>query len=67
MSTLLATAGYSRDEVPDESVLLAIRWAFAGLPLICFTLGIAVFTRFGLDSRTHAEIRAKIDARGRVA
>ena len=35
--------------------------------LVCFGLGSIVFVRFSLDSRTHARLRAEVDARTRPA
>jgi GPH family glycoside/pentoside/hexuronide:cation symporter len=67
VSALLASAGYDRDVVPNEDVITAIRWGFADIPFVCFSLGTLLFTRFSLDSRRHAEIRAKIEERSGAA
>lgn len=63
VASLLGAAGYEQGVTPDEGVEQAIRIAFSGLPFLCYLLCAAVFARFRLDARSHAKLRAAIDAR----
>lgn len=65
VASLLGAAGYEQGVAPDENIEQAIRATFAGLPFFCYALGAAVFSRFRLDSVSHAQLRREIDARER--
>jgi len=65
VALLLGAAGYEQGVTPDEGVEHGIRLIFTGLPFLCYLLCAAVLVRFRLDARSHAELRAAIDARAR--
>lgn len=60
---VLSAAGF----VPNAEQTRTVQIALAGLlglfPLICYTIGALVFTRFRLDARGHDEIRTALSAR----
>ncbi len=58
--------------VPDEPVQTepvrnAMLFLMGGLPLICFWVGAAIFTRCDLTESEHARIRAALDAHQRTS
>ena len=60
---LLSAAGFEPGAEQSEGSRQAILLLFCGLPLACWTIGIALFARFSLGRREHAAILAAIDAR----
>ena len=63
VGTSLAVVGF--DESLREqaaSVRSAMVWLMAGVPVVGFAVGAAIFTRFTLSEQEHARIRAALDA-----
>lgn len=56
--------GYEPNQIQPESVRNGMLFLMGGLPLIGYSIGIAIFSRFDLKAAEHARIRAEIDARG---
>lgn len=54
--------------VPNEDQSATTKWTIrimtGGAPFVCLLIGMLAFSRFSLDSREHARIRAVIDSRG---
>jgi GPH family glycoside/pentoside/hexuronide:cation symporter len=62
---VLQLSGFEPNVEQSEQVKLAMRSLFALFPLGCYLIGALLLTRFGLNRREHAEIRAALDARQR--
>jgi Na+/melibiose symporter-like transporter len=62
---VLQLSGFEPNAEQSEQVKLAMRSLFALFPLCCYLGGALLLTRFGLNRREHAEIRAALDARQR--
>jgi len=60
----LSWSGYTENTEQPESIVNVMLLLNGGIPFLCFVIGIAVFTRFRLDSREHRRIRDAIDRRG---
>jgi GPH family glycoside/pentoside/hexuronide:cation symporter len=62
---VLEVMGFDRElAVQAPQVERAILWLVGGVPLVGFTLGFLLFTRFSFSEAEHARIRAELDARG---
>jgi len=59
----LSWSGYAENTEQPESIVNVMLLLNGGIPFLCFAVGIAVFTRFRLDSREHQRIRDEIDRR----
>jgi len=59
----LQWSGYVKDVPQTATTLWTIRLIAGGAPMVCLLIGMTLFSRFSLDSREHARIRAEIDAR----
>ncbi|TVQ97902.1 MAG: MFS transporter [Desulfovibrionales bacterium] len=55
---LLALAGYQPGTEQSESVVVLLRFLYAGLPCICTLLALLIIARYPLDADEHARIRA---------
>jgi sugar (glycoside-pentoside-hexuronide) transporter len=51
----------NQDQTPEAR--LAILSLYSLFPLACYLVGVALFSRFSLDEREHARIRAELDDR----
>lgn len=63
VGTSFAAAGFD-ETLTDQSASLknVMVWIMAGVPLVGYTVGAALFTRFSLSESEHARIRAALDA-----
>ncbi|WP_045220601.1 MFS transporter [Desulfonatronum thioautotrophicum] len=64
---LLALAGYQPGTEQSESVVVLLRFLYAGLPCICTLAALLIIARYPLDADEHARIRemlAESGARG---
>jgi GPH family glycoside/pentoside/hexuronide:cation symporter len=59
----LSLSGFVPNEAQSEETKLAMRSLIALVPLACFIVGAAIFSRFRLTGEEHARIRAELDAR----
>jgi GPH family glycoside/pentoside/hexuronide:cation symporter len=59
----LQAAGFEPNVEQSATTRWTILFIAGGAPFLCMGIGIAAFTRFRLDSRLHAEVRAEIDRR----
>lgn len=59
----LSWSGYSENTEQPQSIVNVMILLNGGIPFLCFVIGIAVFSRFRLDSREHRRIRDEIDRR----
>ena len=60
---VLEFAGFVPNEPQTMQVQLAMVSLYGLLPLVCYLIGAALFSRFRLDESAHREIRAALDAR----
>lgn len=60
---VLQLAGFVPNSEQTETVKLAMRILYAGLPFTFFLAGATLFSRFAFNEREHAEVRAALDAR----
>jgi len=60
---VLSAAGFVPNEEQTRIVELAMCALLGLFPLVCYSIGAALFTRFDLDEARHAEIRAQLVAR----
>ena len=68
MGVMLALTGFvlqASGFVPNQEQTMTVQVAMVSLyglfPLVCYAIGAALFSRFKLDERAHAEIRAQLD------
>ncbi len=61
----LSASGFEPNAEQSPQVRLVIRGLTAGVPIVCYALGTALFLRFRLDRSAHAEIRAALSATAR--
>jgi GPH family glycoside/pentoside/hexuronide:cation symporter len=59
----LSWSGYAENTEQPQSIVNVMILLNGGIPFVCFVIGIAVFSRFRLDSREHQRIRDAIDRR----
>jgi len=64
---VLEFSGFVPNEVQTFGVQLAMVTLYGLSPLICYTLGTWLFSRFSLDAAEHQRIRSLIDARNEGA
>ena len=64
---VLEFSGFVPNEVQTFGVQLAMVTLYGLSPLICYTLGTWLFSRFSLDAVEHQRIRSLIDARNEGA
>lgn len=60
---LLALAGYAPGQEQPESVILLLRFLYAGLPSICVITALLVFSRYPLNAKEHARIQEELARR----
>jgi GPH family glycoside/pentoside/hexuronide:cation symporter len=60
---VLQFSGFVPNQEQTPEALFAIRALFALFPLVCCLTGALLLTRFKLNRKEHAEIRAVLDAR----
>jgi GPH family glycoside/pentoside/hexuronide:cation symporter len=60
---VLEFSGFVPNEPQKMQVQLAMISLYGLLPLVCYLIGAALFSRFKLDESAHREIRAVLDAR----
>ncbi len=60
---VLQGAGFQPNVEQSDTVVLAIRALFGGLPCLFLAIAARLLFRFRLNAREHAEIRAALDAR----
>ncbi len=60
---VLEFSGFVPNEPQTMQVQLAMISLYGLLPLVCYLIGAALFSRFKLDESAHREIRAVLDAR----
>lgn len=63
----LEAAGFVPNVAQDDATKLVMRALIALVPLSCFVVGAAIFSRFRLGHEEHARIRAALDERHRGA
>ncbi len=68
MGVMLALTGFvlqATGFVPNQEQTMTVQVAMVSLyglfPLVCYAVGAVLFSRFRLDERAHAEIRAQLD------
>ena len=59
----LSWIGYAENTEQAQSTIDVMILLNGGIPFLAFVIGIAVFTRFRLDSREHRRIREAIERR----
>lgn len=62
---ILDWTGYVPQGQQPESVILALRLLYAGVPCACYVLGAVVASRFPIDEPLHASIRDAVERRRR--
>ena len=60
---VLDFAGFMPNQPQTMTVQVAMVTLYGIFPLVCYLIGALLFSRFRLDERAHAEIRAVLDAR----
>ena len=60
----LSWIGYAENSEQTEATINMMILLNGGIPALAFVIGIAVFSRFRLDSQEHQRIREAIDRRG---
>ena len=60
---VLEFSGFVPNTEQTMTVKLAMVTLYGLFPLVCYAVGVALFTRFRLDEAAHADIRAALDAR----
>ena len=60
---LLALAGYAPGQEQPESVILLLRFLYAGLPSLCVITALLVFSRYSLNAQEHGRIQADLARR----
>jgi GPH family glycoside/pentoside/hexuronide:cation symporter len=60
---VLQFSGYVPNVEQTLSVKIALMTLYSILPLVCYTYGAWLFSRFKLDENSHAEIRAELEKR----
>ncbi len=60
---MLQFSDFEANQEQTQETLWTMRLINGGLPLVMYTLGALVLTRFDLNEREHAEIRAALDRR----
>jgi GPH family glycoside/pentoside/hexuronide:cation symporter len=58
---VLSLSGFEPNQEQTETVKLILRVQFAIFPLVCYAIGATILSRFALDEREHARIRAELD------
>lgn len=61
---VLQFTGFVPNQPQSMTVQVAMVTLYGLFPLVCYLVGAALFSRFSLDEKAHAEIRAVLDARG---
>jgi glycoside/pentoside/hexuronide:cation symporter, GPH family len=64
---VLQLAGFEPNVEQTDTVKLALRILYAGLPFVSFLVGARLIGRFAFNEREHAEVRALLDARSSTA
>ncbi|MCZ6782248.1 MAG: MFS transporter, partial [Proteobacteria bacterium] len=60
---VLSSTGFQPNVAQSESAQLAMRSLMSGLPFVCYTVGMLIFSRFALTQGAHRDVRAQLDAR----
>jgi len=60
---VLEFSGFVPNEDQTMTVKLAMVTLYGLFPLVCYAIGAAMFSRFKLDEKAHAEIRTALDAK----
>jgi glycoside/pentoside/hexuronide:cation symporter, GPH family len=60
---LLALAGYAPGQEQPESVILLLRFLYAGLPSLCVITALLVFSRYPLNAQEHGRIQEELARR----
>jgi GPH family glycoside/pentoside/hexuronide:cation symporter len=63
---VLEWSGFQPNAEQTETAKLALLSLYALFPLVCYGIGAALFTRFELNERQHAEIRRVLEERSRA-
>lgn len=63
---VLEWSGFQPNAEQTETAKLALLSLYALFPLVCYGVGAALFTRFELNEREHAEIRRVLEERSRA-
>ena len=64
---MLTRSGYEANAVQSEAAMAGIRWLFAGMPAVAFSVAIVALLLFRLNKDEHARIRSVLDERHRQA
>jgi len=64
-SLVLQLSDFEPNVEQTEGTKLALRTIYAGMPLLGFSVGAALFRRFTLDAAEHARIREELERRAR--
>ncbi len=60
---VLQFAGFVPNQEQTMTVQIALVVLYGIFPLVCYTIGTIMFSRFTLDEETHGKIRAELDKR----
>ena len=60
---VLQFSGFVPNQEQTQTVMIWMVFLYGMLPLICYVIGAALFSRFSLDEKTHGEIRAELERR----
>jgi len=60
---VLQISGFVPNQEQSMTVQVSIVFLYGMMPLIAYTIGVILFTRFTLDEKRHGEIRAVLDQR----
>lgn len=64
---VLQFAGFVPNEEQNMTVQIALVTLYGIFPLVCYTIGTIMFSRFTLDEATHTKMREELDQRARQA
>ena len=64
---VLQFAGFVPNEDQTMTVQIALVTLYGIFPLVCYTIGTIMFSRFTLDEETHSKMRDELDRRARGA
>ncbi|MCB1647778.1 MAG: MFS transporter, partial [Pseudomonadales bacterium] len=60
---VLQFSGFVPNQEQDMTVQVAMVFLYGMFPLICYSIGTYMFSRFTLDEKTHNKMREELDAR----
>ena len=60
---VLEFSGFVPNQDQTKTVQIAIVFLYGIFPLVCYTIGAIIFSRFSLDETAYAKMRAEVDSR----